>query len=40
MQIVFNNDNLHEWSNPVSWEKYKKYFKMLSAEDFTQSAER
>ena len=37
MQIV---DNLHEMSNPVFWEKNKKkYFKTLSAENFTQSAE-
>ena len=38
MQIVSLGDNLHEMSNPVFWEKYKKYFKMSSAENFTQSA--
>ena len=26
-------DNLHEISNPVSWENKKKYFEMLSAKD-------
>ena len=40
MQIVSWGDNLHEMSNPVFWEKQKKYFKMLSAENFTQSAKR
>ena len=25
MQIVSNGDNLHEMSNPVSWEKLEKY---------------
>ena len=35
MQIVSIGDNLHEMSNPVFWEKY---FKMLSTENFTQSA--
>ena len=39
MHIVSMGDNLHEISNPVSWEKYEKYFKMSSAESFTQSAE-
>ena len=24
-EIVFIGDNLHEMSNPVSWEKYEKY---------------
>ena len=38
MQIVSWGDNLHEMSNPVFWEKQEKYFKMLSAENFTQSA--
>ena len=33
MQIVSLRDNLHEMSNPVFWEKY---FKMSSAENFTQ----
>ena len=35
MQIVSIGDNLHEMSNPVYW---GKYFKMLSAENFIQSA--
>ena len=38
MQIVSNGDNLHEMSNPVSWENWEKYFKMSSAENFIQSA--
>ena len=39
MQIVSLGDNLHEMSYPVFWEKNKKkYFKMSSAENFTQSA--
>ena len=38
LQIVSNGDNLHEMSNPVSWEKEEKYFKLTSAENFTQSA--
>ena len=38
MQIVSNGDNLQEMSNPVFWEKQAKYFKMLSAEIFTQRA--
>ena len=29
---------MHEMSNPVFWEKKEKYFKVLSAENFTQSA--
>ena len=37
MQIVSIGDNLHEKPNPVSWEKFEKYFKMPSAENFTQS---
>ena len=41
IQIVFIGDNLHEMSNPVFFEKnIKKYFNMLSAENFTQSAKR
>ena len=36
MQIVSIDDNLHKISNPVSWEKYQKYFKMSSGEHFTQ----
>ena len=35
MQIV---SNLHEVSNPIFLEKWKKYLKMLSAENFTQHA--
>ena len=39
MQIVSTGDNLHEISNPVSWEKnQKKKINMSSAENFTQSA--
>ena len=33
-----SGDNLHEMLKPVFWEKKKKYFKMSSAENFTQSA--
>ena len=40
MQIVSTRNNLHEMSNPSSWEKYEKYFKMSSAENCTQSAKR
>ena len=36
MQIVSIGDNLHEISMPVSGEKKEKYFKILSAEIFTQ----
>ena len=40
MQIVslvyFIRDSLHEMSKPVFWEKIKIYFKMSSAEIFTQ----
>ena len=38
MQVVSTGDNLHEMSKPVFWEKQEKYFKMLSAENFTQRA--
>ena len=38
MQIVSWGDNLHEMSYPVFWEKQEKYFKMSSAQNFTQSA--
>ena len=31
-------DNLHKMSNPVFWEKIRKYFKMSSAEIFTERA--
>ena len=37
MQIVSDGDNLHEMSKSVFWEKLEKYFKMSSAEIFTQS---
>ena len=40
MQIVCIGNNLHEMSNPVFWERQEKYFNMLSAESFTQSAKR
>ena len=40
MQIVSNGDNLNEMSKPVFWENKVKYFKMSSAEDFTQGAKR
>ena len=40
MQIVSIGDNLHEMSNPVFWKKQEKYFKMLSGENFAQSAKR
>ena len=36
MQIVSLEDNLHEISKPISWEKYEKQFKLLAAEVFTQ----
>ena len=40
MQIISSGDNLHEMSKPIFWKKEdkKKYFKMLSAEIFTQSS--
>ena len=39
MQIVSTGDNLHEMSNPIFWKKKsEKYFRMLSAEIFTQHA--
>ena len=37
MQIV---SNLHEMTKLVLWGKQEKYFKMASAEIFTQSAKR
>ena len=40
MQIVSNEDNMHEMSSPVFWEIKKKYFKLSSVEIFTQSANR
>ena len=39
MQILTNGDNLHEITNSVFWENQEKYFKISSAENFTQSAE-
>ena len=39
MQIVSNGENLHEMSNPIYWEKYEKYFIIMCAENFTQSAQ-
>ena len=39
MQIVFIEDNLHEISNPVCWEK-KKYFNMSHAANFIKHAKR
>ena len=38
LHIVSNGDKIHELSNLFSEENKKKYFKMLSAEIFTQSA--
>ena len=40
MQNIFIGDNLHELSNSVFWGKKNKknYFKISSAEMFTQSA--
>ena len=40
MQIVSLGDNLHEMSKPIFWKKIRKYFKILSAEVFTQNAKR
>ena len=40
MQTVSIGDSVDEMSNWVFWKKYKKkYLKMSSAENFTQSAE-
>ena len=39
MQIVSYGDNLHEMSKLFSGNIYEKYFKMLSAEIFTQNVE-
>ena len=36
MEIVSLGDNLLEISNSVFWKKFKKYFRMSSAEIFTQ----
>ena len=40
LRIFFPENRLifHEMSNPVFWKKFKKCFKMSSAENFTQSA--
>ena len=40
MQTNSKGDNLHVMSNPASWKKKEKYFKMSSAENFTQGAKR
>ena len=40
MQIVSIGDNLHEMSNLFFCKIQAKYFKMLSAEIFSQSAKR
>ena len=39
MQIVSTGDKLHEMSKPIFWKK-KKNFKLSSAENITQSANR
>ena len=39
-KVFPNGENLHEMSNPVFWKKLEKYFKMSSAEIFTQRAKR
>ena len=36
MQIVSNGDNLHEMSNPVSWEKQDFFLKMSFAEIYPE----
>ena len=39
MQIVSERDNLHEMPKPTFWKKkWEKYFKLSSAEIFTQHA--
>ena len=38
MQIVSLGDNLHEMLNPFFLMKIRNYFKLLSAEIFTQHA--
>ena len=38
MQIVSTGDNLHKVSYLIFQEKLEKYFKMSSAENFTQNA--
>ena len=38
MQIVSWGDSLCEMTKPIFWEKYEKYFKMSSANIFTQHA--
>ena len=40
MQIVSFDDNLHNVSKPIFWKKKAKYFKMSSADIFTQNAKR
>ena len=34
-QILLFGDNLHEMSNPIFWENWENYFKMLPAEMIT-----
>ena len=29
MQIVSNGDSLHEMSNPIFWEKIRKYYQFV-----------
>ena len=31
MQIVSVGDNMHDMSKPAVWEKYEKYYNMMSA---------
>ena len=38
MLIVSSGDSLHEIPKSIFWKELKNYFKMLSAEIFTQSA--
>ena len=40
MKIVSIGDIFYEMTNPVLWEKIENYFKMSSAENFTQNAKR
>ena len=38
MQIDSIEVSLHKMFYPICWEKYEKYYKMLSAEIFTQQS--
>ena len=40
MHIVSIGDTLYEKSKSVFWKKWEKYFKVLFADFFTQSAKR